>query len=121
MLLVAAIATVLAIVLLALVPIPEKEIISAGDGPVPQTVVLPEGRRPEETPAEDPPQLASSEASKRIDIRGTMQAVKAVPGLFGLIFFTTFNNFLGGVFFALMDEYDARRLVLHEGRLHVYD
>jgi cell division transport system ATP-binding protein len=22
---------------------------------------------------------------------------------------------------ALMDEYDARRLVLHEGRLHVYD
>jgi hypothetical protein len=22
---------------------------------------------------------------------------------------------------ALMDDYDARRLVLHEGRLHVYD
>ncbi|MGB6798126.1 MAG: cell division ATP-binding protein FtsE, partial [Xanthobacteraceae bacterium] len=22
---------------------------------------------------------------------------------------------------ALMDEYDARRLVLHDGRLHVYD
>jgi cell division transport system ATP-binding protein len=22
---------------------------------------------------------------------------------------------------ALMDQYDARRLVLHEGRLHVYD
>jgi MFS transporter, DHA3 family, multidrug efflux protein len=104
-LLAAVIATVLAIVLLALVPIPEKEIIRAGDGPVPQTVMLPEGRRSEETPAEDPPQLASSEASKRIDIRGTMQAVKAVPGLFGLIFFTTFNNFLGGVFFALMDAY----------------
>jgi DHA3 family multidrug efflux protein-like MFS transporter len=28
-----------------------------------------------------------------------------VPGLFALIFFTTFNNFLGGVFFALMDAY----------------
>jgi cell division transport system ATP-binding protein len=22
---------------------------------------------------------------------------------------------------ALMDQYDARRLVLHDGRLHVYD
>ena len=28
-----------------------------------------------------------------------------MPGLFALIFFTTFNNFLGGVFFALMDAY----------------
>ena len=37
--------------------------------------------------------------------RGTIRAVKAVPGLFALIFFTTFNNFLGGVFFALMDAY----------------
>ena len=44
-------------------------------------------------------------SGKRIDIRGTIRAVKAVPGLFALIFFTTFNNFLGGVFFALMDAY----------------
>ena len=29
----------------------------------------------------------------------------AVPGLFALIFFTTFNNFVGGVFMALMDAY----------------
>ncbi|HYC34570.1 MAG TPA: MFS transporter, partial [Candidatus Paceibacterota bacterium] len=28
-----------------------------------------------------------------------------IPGLFPLIFFTTFNNFLGGVFMALMDAY----------------
>lgn len=42
---------------------------------------------------------------KRVDIRGTIKAVKAVPGLFALIFFTTFNNFLGGVFMALMDAY----------------
>ncbi|MFO7169920.1 MAG: MFS transporter, partial [Chloroflexota bacterium] len=28
-----------------------------------------------------------------------------VPGLFGLIFFNTFNNFLGGVFMSLMDAY----------------
>jgi DHA3 family multidrug efflux protein-like MFS transporter len=28
-----------------------------------------------------------------------------VPGLFGLILFTTFNNFLGGVYMSLMDAY----------------
>jgi DHA3 family multidrug efflux protein-like MFS transporter len=28
-----------------------------------------------------------------------------VPGLFGLIFFHTFNNFLGGIFMSLMDAY----------------
>ncbi|MDQ6481392.1 MFS transporter [Dyadobacter sp. LHD-138] len=40
-----------------------------------------------------------------IDIRGTIEAVRVVPGLFGLIFFNTFNNFLGGVFMSLMDAY----------------
>ncbi|MCK6629156.1 MAG: MFS transporter [Anaerolineae bacterium] len=40
-----------------------------------------------------------------IDIRGSIQAIQAVPGLFGLIFFHTFNNFLGGVFMSLMDAY----------------
>jgi DHA3 family multidrug efflux protein-like MFS transporter len=40
-----------------------------------------------------------------IDIRGSIQAIQLVPGLFGLIFFHTFNNFLGGVFMSLMDPY----------------
>jgi DHA3 family multidrug efflux protein-like MFS transporter len=40
-----------------------------------------------------------------IDLRGTIRAVGAVPGLFALIFFHTFNNFLGGVFMSLMDPY----------------
>ncbi|MVM41227.1 MFS transporter [Spirosoma sp. HMF3257] len=40
-----------------------------------------------------------------IDIRGTIDALQAMPGLFALIFFNTFNNFLGGVFMALMDAY----------------
>lgn len=40
-----------------------------------------------------------------VDIRGTIRAVQLVPGLFGLIFFHTFNNFLGGVFMSLMDAY----------------
>lgn len=44
-------------------------------------------------------------AAPGVDLRGTIRAVRAVPGLFGLIFFQTFNNFLGGVFMALMDAY----------------
>ena len=40
-----------------------------------------------------------------IDIRGTIRVIQLVPGLFGLIFFHTFNNFLGGVFMSLMDAY----------------
>ena len=40
-----------------------------------------------------------------IDIRGTIRVIQGVPGLFGLIFFHTFNNFLGGIFMSLMDAY----------------
>lgn len=40
-----------------------------------------------------------------VDIRGTIRAIQVVPGLFALIFFHTFNNFLGGIFAALMDAY----------------
>ena len=42
---------------------------------------------------------------RRVDIAGTVRVVGAVPGLFALILFATFNNFLGGVFMALMDAY----------------
>ncbi len=41
----------------------------------------------------------------RIDLRGTIRVIQSVPGLFALIFFHTFNNFLGGVFMSLMDAY----------------
>lgn len=40
-----------------------------------------------------------------VDIRGTIRSIRLVPGLFGLIFFHTFNNFLGGIFMSLMDAY----------------
>lgn len=40
-----------------------------------------------------------------VDVRGTIRAIQLVPGLFALIFFHTFNNFLGGIFMALMDAY----------------
>lgn len=42
---------------------------------------------------------------KKLDIKGTLAAIAVVPGLLALIFFATFNNFLGGVFMSLMDPY----------------
>ena len=42
---------------------------------------------------------------KAVDFAGAYAAVIAVPGLVGLILFATFNNLLGGVFMALMDPY----------------
>lgn len=42
---------------------------------------------------------------RRVDIAGTVRVVGAVPGLFALILFASFNNFLGGVFMALLDAY----------------
>ncbi len=43
--------------------------------------------------------------SKKIDIKGSIAAIRVVPGLFALLFFSTFNNFIGGSFMALMDPY----------------
>jgi len=43
--------------------------------------------------------------SNKIDIKGSIAAIRAVPGLVALIIFTTFNNLIGGVFVALMDPY----------------
>ncbi|MEV0562483.1 MFS transporter [Dactylosporangium sp. NPDC050588] len=46
------------------------------------------------------------EAPRRsVDLKGTMRVVGEVPGLTALILFSTFNNFLGGVYMALMDAY----------------
>lgn len=42
---------------------------------------------------------------KKVDLKGTWKVVKAIPGLIALILFSTFNNFLGGVFMSLMDPY----------------
>ena len=40
-----------------------------------------------------------------VDLRGTVALITATPGLAALIAFTTINNFLGGVFMALLDPY----------------
>ena len=44
-------------------------------------------------------------AAKKLDIKGSITAIRAVPGLMALIFFSTFNNFIGGAYMALMDPY----------------
>lgn len=47
----------------------------------------------------------ADDAPRKVDLKGTFGIVRKVPGLLPLILFSTFNNFLGGVFMALMDAY----------------
>ena len=54
-------------------------------------------RMPEEVRA------AATDAHGGFDLRGSFAAVLAISGLFALIVFSTFNNFIGGVYMALMD------------------
>jgi MFS transporter, DHA3 family, multidrug efflux protein len=56
-------------------------------------------RMPEELRA------AATDAHGGFDFRGALAAVLAIAGLFALILFSTFNNFIGGVYMALMDPY----------------
>jgi MFS transporter, DHA3 family, multidrug efflux protein len=55
-------------------------------------------RIPEDRPA-------AAGAARRVDLRGTLTMVAGIPGLLALIVFSTVNNFLGGVFMALLDAY----------------
>ena len=48
---------------------------------------------------------SDSDGAPAVDFKGAMRAVRVVPGLLALLLFSTFNNFLGGVFMALMDPY----------------
>jgi MFS transporter, DHA3 family, multidrug efflux protein len=49
---------------------------------------------------------ASAEGDgRRVDLRGTLAVVGALPGLAALIAFSTINNLLGGVYMALLDPY----------------
>jgi DHA3 family multidrug efflux protein-like MFS transporter len=56
-------------------------------------------------PEPDPEATRAEDATPTIDLRGTLVHIMAVPGLIALILFTTFNNFLGGVFAGLLDAY----------------
>lgn len=44
-------------------------------------------------------------ANKKVDIKGTLVAIRQLPGLMALIIFATLNNLIGGVYMALMDPY----------------
>ena len=46
-----------------------------------------------------------ADSPRLIDVAGAIRAVGTVPGLFALLLFSTFNNFLGGVFISLIDPY----------------
>lgn len=43
--------------------------------------------------------------NKKVDIKGSLAAVRAIPGLMGLLIFSMYNNFIGGSYMALLDPY----------------
>jgi MFS transporter, DHA3 family, multidrug efflux protein len=55
--------------------------------------------------AEPTPAPSADGSPHRVDVRGAIEAIRAVPGLKMLIALAAFNNLLGGVFMALMDAY----------------
>lgn len=54
---------------------------------------------------EPEPKSSGEGRQPAVDLSGALGAIRLVPGLMAIIFFTTFNNFLGGVFMALADPY----------------
>jgi DHA3 family multidrug efflux protein-like MFS transporter len=61
--------------------------------------------RPEGAATADAESTDLEPQQHKVDLRGTLRVVRAVPGLLALIGFACFNNFLGGAFMALMDAY----------------
>lgn len=51
------------------------------------------------------PEIVHLEDVAKVDIKGAIESIRAVPGLAMLIGFAAFNNLLSGVFMALMDPY----------------
>ncbi|WP_197411784.1 MFS transporter, partial [Sphingopyxis sp. HXXIV] len=54
---------------------------------------------------DEPRPETDTDTPRRVDLAGTIRLVAGISGLFALIFFSAFNNLLGGVFMALMDAY----------------
>ena len=104
-------ALLLALVVLAVALVHLAVVRIEGDvpGPLPDAdavegsgEAVPAGPAPVEAATPDPAPVA---LDRRVDLRGTLRLVRGVPGLMALIFFACFNNFLGGVFLALLDAY----------------
>lgn len=53
----------------------------------------------------DEPEIVRDPERSAVDFRGGLAALRAVPGLFGLILLSTFNNLASGVHMALLDPY----------------
>ncbi len=53
----------------------------------------------------EPEPTGDGEIVPKVDVRGALEAIRAVPGLGMLIGLAAFNNLLAGVFMALMDAY----------------
>ncbi|MDO5669328.1 MAG: MFS transporter [Corynebacterium sp.] len=81
--------TVVALVHLVPVQIPEHRIVTAAEATGDPGAATPE----------------AAPVSKGLDLRGSWAVILAVPGLLALILFSSFNNLIGGVYTALMDPY----------------
>ena len=92
-LILAIVVTIAAIIHLAFISIPEKGVVHTASQPDATIASVKDAM------------VGKTEEKAGIDLRGTIQVVGTIPGLFALIFFTTFNNFLGGVYMSLMDAY----------------
>ncbi|AGF73516.1 MFS transporter [Corynebacterium halotolerans] len=93
--------TVVALVHLIPVTIPEERIITAAEAQAAAT----EGSETEAggvVPAAPP---TTDVVSRGLDLKGSLAVIMSVPGLLALILFTSFNNLIGGVYTALMDPY----------------
>jgi DHA3 family multidrug efflux protein-like MFS transporter len=54
---------------------------------------------------DEPQPVETGTGGGHVDVRGALEAIRAVPGLRMLILLAAFNNLLAGVFMALMDAY----------------
>jgi DHA3 family multidrug efflux protein-like MFS transporter len=63
---------------------------------------------------DEPAPQPHADAPRFIDVRGAVRAVEVVPGLFALLLFSTFNNFLAGAFMALLDPYGLTLVSVEE-------
>ena len=86
---------VLVEVYLALMTVPERRIVTTAEAM----------GEPADGASGDAETARRGRHGHGVDIRGTLRIVRSVPGLLALIFFSCFNNFLGGAFMALMDAY----------------
>ena len=63
---------------------------------------------------DEPAPASHADGPRLIDVKGSIRAVRAVQGLFALLLFSMFNNFLAGAFMALLDPYGLSLVSVEE-------